>query len=201
IFSETLGEEIAQEHLMETRRAVEAVQRESVGSRAPQTNGKTSREYWRSDLTKAQMQKLVQWAKYDMQTSENRVTDAANWTFRSFDGLPVFAIYSTEDQINPTILYETKGERAEFERDILNSILEEINYVERVDGKSEAISKILDGSWMRKDRGHFNDYGAMGRRRSIGDVGVLQKQSKRKPSAAFKSVLRNLFSIRAGRVK
>ena len=115
IFSETLGEEIAQEHLMETRRAVEAVQRESVGSRAPQTNGKTSREYWRSDLTKAQMQKLVQWAKYDMQTSENRVTDAANWTFRSFDGLPVFAIYSTEDQINPTILYEVKGEQAEFE--------------------------------------------------------------------------------------
>ncbi len=81
-----------------------------------------------------------------MQTSENRVTEGANWTFRSLDGLPVFAIYSTEDEINPTILYEAKGERAEFERDLLNNILEEINCVECVDGKSEAISEILDSS-------------------------------------------------------
>lgn len=201
IFSETLGEEIAQEHLMETRRAVEAVQRESVGSRAPPINGKTSREYWRSDLTKAQMQKLVQWAKYDMQTSENRITEAANWTFRSFDGLPVFAIYSTEDQISPTILYEAKGEKAEFERDILNNILEEINYVERVVGKSEAINEILGRSWVRSNSGDVDGNRIVGGKSGFGNAGVLRQQSKRKPSAAFKSVLRNLFSIRDGRVK
>ena len=129
------------------------------------------------------------------------ILKAANWTFRSFDGVPVFAIYSTEDQLTPTILYEAKGERAEFERDILNKLLEEINYVERVVGKSEVINEILNGGWMRKDSGYFDGYGAVGRGRSVGDAGVLRQPSKRKPSAAFKSVLRNLFSIRAGRVK
>lgn len=150
-------------------------------------------KYWRPDLTKAQMKRLADWVKHDIKTSENSICDEANWTFRNFDGLPVFAIYSTLNQSDPTILYESKGAQAEFERGVLKNLMEDIGNGESDLRKSEYVGAVLSRSWMHKAGGVGNGNGAVGRGRNAGNAGVLRQQPERNPSAAFESVLRNLL--------
>ena len=149
--------------------------------------------YWRSDLTKAQMKDLIRWVKYDIKTSENSICDTANWTFRKFEGLPVFAIYSTQNESDPTILYEVKGAQAEFEKNVLKHMMEEFKNGEGIDGKSVVVDAVLSRSWVRKAGSAGNGNGALERGRGSGNAGVLREQSGRRPSAAFESVLRNLL--------
>ena len=198
IFTETMNETQAGEYLEQVRSAVDA---ETAKGRAPpasntNTVGKMSREYWRTDLTKTQYLALMNWVKRDIETSTNSVCEVANWTyheFREFGGLPVFAIYSTGNQSEPTILYEVKGEQAKFERGYLEIYLEELNYGRNIDQESEAINEVLGGSWVRHTGRTSDRNRTVGRGRSSGDAGVLQKSSRRKPRAAFESVLRNLL--------
>ena len=158
--------------------------------------GRMSKEKWWPDLTKSQMADLRQWVKRDIRTSENSICETANWTFRSFNGLPVFAIYSTVNESEPTILYESKGAQAEYEKELLEKGLERIKYGKSVNGKPGVVDFVLSGSGVRTTGSSRNDNGPVGRDGGSGNAGVLQKQSKRKPSAAFKSVIQNLLEVR-----
>lgn len=54
----------------------------------------------------------------------------------------MFAIYSTEKIEKPTLLYESKGARASFERDILLDILEVKKRGKSINGKSSFADRI-----------------------------------------------------------
>jgi len=154
---------------------------------------KMSRGNWHSNLPKRQMIELCEWVKRDIRTSENRVSDTANWAFRMYNGAPEFSIYSTQDPSEPTILYAVKGAQAEYERTYLEKELERIGYGRSIDGESRAINIVLSGSWLLDTGSTGDSDGTVGRERSSGDAEVLRKSSRRKPSAAFESVLRNLL--------
>ena len=62
--------------------------------------------------------------RQDVKTSRNNITKNANWLFANVGDTPVFSIYSTLDQNEPTVLYEVKGEQAEFEKEVLRDVLE-----------------------------------------------------------------------------
>ena len=156
---------------------------------------KKDKKYWVPDLSRPQMERLRQWVKYDAKTSENSITDTANWGFCKIGSNPVFTIYSTENQSEPTILYEVKGAQAEYERYILENILEEISYGESVNERSNSIDEILSGRWMQQVSGNNNDNGLVGRGSGDRDAAILPKKSRRKPRAAFKNVLGNLFQM------
>ena len=83
-------------------------------------------EYWRPDLTNRQLLQLNDLIRKDIQTSTNQITDTANWYTIRIDGMNVFAIYSTVYPSNPTLLYESKGTRADIEEQVLLNILEVI---------------------------------------------------------------------------
>lgn len=103
--------------------------------------------------------------------------------------------YSTLHVYNLTRLYESKGERPKFERDILIDLMGGIKNGESVDGYPNRISWVSNRGWLRVRGGSFDDNTTVGRRGNDRDVGVLQKKPGRKPSSAFRNVLENLSKI------
>ncbi len=93
------------------------------------------------------------------------------------------------------LLYESKGKRAECERDILLDVLEVTKNGKGVDRKSRAVGEVSNSSWVRQKNGIQDNIGFMGLGRSDRDVRVLQGQSKRNPRGAFKNVRNNLLEI------
>lgn len=63
-------------------------------------------------LLSQQRQVLMMSVRQDAKTSRNNITKNANWLFTNVGDTPVFSIYSTLDQNEPTVLYEVKGEQA-----------------------------------------------------------------------------------------
>ncbi len=154
-----------------------------------------SMEKWYPDLSRSQLSKLNETIKRAAKTSTQSVTDTANWMFTTIGNTKIFAIYSTENATDPTLLYEAKGKQGEFEKDYLLNILEVIDNGTSDDGKSNFISRVLDGGRLQTGYSVQNSNGALGRGQNSGNVAVLQGKSKRKPSGAFKSVIENLFQI------
>ena len=92
-------------------------------------------------------------------------------------------------------MYEVKGEQAEFEKEVLRDFLEGIKYAESNVGKPNAASEVFAGSWREQVERSRNLDRSLGGRGDFGNAGVLLGKSERKPSAAFESVLRNLFQV------
>lgn len=139
--------------------------------------------------------------KIAIQKDECHITDTANWlmtnisSYRYPNGIEVFAIYSTENPDDPTVLYESKGERAVAEKNKLFEILEEYYEGRNVDRKTEEADKILIGDRMQSgdDVQHTDERVVRGR--TDRDDRLLLGQSSVKPREAFGSVLKNLFEI------
>lgn len=150
---------------------------------------------WYPDLQPDELNALRKAIKKDILTSTNSITDTANWMFTHIGDLPVFAIYSTVDTENPTLLYESKKDKAEFENQLIKKILEGQKDGKHSDGKSGVISRVLKSSWVSKSGGIIDDNGTVGRGSNNRNAGVLQNSSSSRPDAAFESVIRNLFEI------
>lgn len=93
------------------------------------------------------------------------------------------------------MLYQSKGAQAEFEKRIIEIILEDFWYGRSNDGKSKDINQISGGGGLRQVYGLYNSDGSMGRGVGNRNAAILQGASKRKPSRAFENVDRNLFEI------
>ena len=161
--------------------------------------GKRKKDYWRPDLSNAELEVLNRKIRHDIKTSTNEVTDTANWMFTSINGKDVFAIYSTTDESNPTLLYESKDNRAKQERDLLIDILEVGTNGESFNGQSSFANRVSEGDWLQ------NEYsvagrsdGVLRRKGSVGNASVLQGESSTYGSAAFRNVIENLFEIQDG---
>ena len=151
---------------------------------------------WHTDLSKNDLIELMDEIKYDIRSSKNAITDEANWLFTDIGGKDVFAIYSTDDYKDPTLLYESKGKKAEQERNILLNVLEETKNGVGVDRQSATINEVSGGSWMQKVNGVKNSIGGMYTRNgSSGNVAVLQGKSSTYGSPAFRNVIKNLVEI------
>lgn len=150
---------------------------------------------WHTDLSRSDLIELMDEIRYDIRSSKNAITDEANWLFTDIGGKSVFAIYSTDDYKNPTLLYESKLKRANLERDILMDLLEDEKYGKSINGKPSFAQGVSEGNWMRHVNGGQNNLGNMGRGRNNRNAGVLQGQSRSYGSRAFRNVIENLFKI------
>ena len=162
-----------------------------------QYSKKTS--YWKPDLSKRQMNRLMAEIRKDVQIGDNNLTDKANWFVADIEGTPVLAIYSTENTQEPTLLYESKNERAKRETEYLKEMIEVLTDGENSDGESGAFSTVSSGSWMQQSTNLQDSVRGLGGTRSSANASVLQRQSKGKPTRAFINVIENLTTER-GRV-
>lgn len=147
---------------------------------------------WHTDLTQTQLKQVENWLRQEGNPEETRITDTANWYKGRINGDDLFVIYSNEDA-NPTILYEVKGKNAKVELNILMELLEEVKNGKSNDGKSAYVSWVSGGGWMRQGNGIRNNISRLGSGQNNQNAGVLQGQPQGKPSPAFENVIRNLF--------
>ena len=149
---------------------------------------------WHSDLTKKQMLELVDRVRADVKTSKNAVTDTSNWLFTEIDGMPVFAIYSTNDVEDPTILYESKGEKGKYEKELVEALGKEKEYgvirtAEGIKGFIENLGSKQGGNYLyRRDTLRTED--------ANGNVGVVSGSFKFEPTRALRNCLENLLKNR-----
>lgn len=159
----------------------------------------STKGYWHTDLSKAELEVLNRKIRHDIKTSTNEVTDTANWMFTSINGKDVFAIYSTTDESNPTLLYESKDNRAKQERDLLIDILEVGTNGESFNGQSSFANRVSEGDWLQNEYSvEGRSDGVLGRKGSVGNAPVLQGESSTYGSPAFRNVIENLFEIQDG---
>ena len=150
---------------------------------------------WHTDLSKAQMKTVMEWLRRAGSPDAKKITDTAYWYKGRIGGEDLFVIYSAEDSSGPTILYEVKGDKAKFERDILIDLLEEEGYGESTYGQSSFAQGVSEGNWLQNVDSGKNNIRHLGAGSNNQNVGVLQRQPKGNGSRAFRNVVENLFRI------
>lgn len=168
-------------------------------------NGRTkmtlSSDKWVPKIGKARLEKLKARVKSDIRTSQNEITDTANWIFREIDGAPVFAIYSTEDANNPVIEYLARGREGNKELNSLLDVLEEIENEKRTRAvrKQTFADRVLIRDWVpnKFDLANNNDR-LGGGSSSVGNASILQgKSSKLVGSKTFRFLIEDLLQREA----
>ena len=149
---------------------------------------------WHTGFPLKVVEELERRVERDVISSTKSITDTANWYTTFINGKEYFVIYSTEE-VKPTILYASRDKRAEFERDYLQNWIEVREYAQSNDGKPDLISRVSNSNWMPRERSIQNNVQRMGGGSDNRNVGVLQGQSRRKPSRAFRDVIENLFEV------
>ncbi|MBQ4527601.1 MAG: hypothetical protein II998_05985 [Clostridia bacterium] len=178
---------------------VKAAQRGEVMNAKNTVANKQNKGYnetnWKPDLSKKRLRELYERIKRDAVRGNNYVTDYVKWLFTSIDGEKVFALYSAVYPDNPTLIYESKGAQAIFEKDYLSEVLEAFENGKSVDGKSKIINNVLGSVGMQQSDSVSYNKRTLGGRGNNRDGEVLQKKSRRKPRSAFISSLEYIFEI------
>lgn len=137
-------------------------------------------------------QSLENRIKIDAVDSTNQLSDTVNWYFGRGE-TPYFAIYSTEDVDNPTILYASKDETAKQEAVVVKMFSEEwYNGVYEVGEEADTYNQ-SDGS--STVRGVGNTKQVIQTDNATGNDRMDIKESWRKLSAALRTVLKNTLKI------
>ena len=161
-------------------------------------NGKVSYsdKYWHTDLTEPEMITVMEWLRKAGKPEAKQITDTAYWYKGRIGGDNLFVIYSYQDT-DPTILYETKGNNAKAELDVLQRAVEVTENERSAVEKSRIIDEILSGNWVRQEHNLANNDDRLGGTGSdIGYAPILQgKSSEFIGSEAFRNVVKNLFEI------
>lgn len=82
-------------------------------------------------------------AKNELNKTDNDLDNITKWLYNDRSGTPYFALYSTENDENPTILYASKNKSAEEEYNFVLECSKELEATHD-DGKTEIINKILE---------------------------------------------------------
>lgn len=155
---------------------------------------------WRTDLNKGEFKTLMKEVKRAVWRDECHITDTADWLMTKIssgrypNGIDVFAMYSTENPDDPTVLYESKGKKALIEKAALEIALEEKQngyvYEKSTDLSSiRIVDRLQPGENGYHTVGHLVP-GSRGR-----NDRTLRKNLPGRPRGAFESVLGNLFEI------
>ena len=125
----------------------------------------------------------------------NRIVGNAYWYTGKLNGSDLFVIYSDEDT-EPTVMYLSRGQKAITELNILMDLLEDEKNGSSAYGKSGFTQRVSQGNWLRNVNGGKHNIQRMGTVANNRNAGVLQGQSQRNGSGAFRNVIKDLFGNR-----
>lgn len=94
---------------------------------------KFSKKHWHPNMSGADVRYVSRLAKNELFKTNNYLDNITKWLYNTKSGNTYFALYSTEDESNPTILYASKNKQA-----IANYAFFEyyINLLDEMDGES-----------------------------------------------------------------
>lgn len=148
-----------------------------------------ARKYWRPSLTQAEWDRLNTLKAKEVETNLNFIDSETKWLYNVSSGNAIFAVYSTADTENPTVLYASTGEQAKAEANTLISVLEEY---QNADIGTETFGSWVETHGLQRSPDGIYSYQSVHSGNANSDDGLDVRKSGRKPSAAFTSCLKNI---------
>lgn len=148
-----------------------------------------ARKYWRPSLTQAEWDRLNTLKAKEVETNLNFIDSETKWLYNVSSGNAIFAVYSTADTENPTVLYASTGEQAKAEVNTLISVLEEYR---NADIGTETFGSWVKTHGLQRSPDGIYSYQSVHSGDANSDDGLDVRKSGRKPSAAFTSCLKNI---------
>lgn len=156
------------------------------------------KKYWRTGFSKTQFNELVGIVKFELGKSTGYIDNDTKWLYNNKSGRTYFALYSTIDVDNPTILYASKGKTAQNENQWFGDFIAEVEK-ERNNGgndlREEIINEVLTSFGYALGQSGVYSRGNAKQRGNNGNVRLYSQSSGIRPSAALLNCLRNIAKI------
>lgn len=157
---------------------------------------KTSGEYWHPAMTKTERAEVRSIAKNEANKTDNYLGIDAKWLYNKEKGHEYFAIYSTMDPKEPTVLYACKDNLAKIHYNYLITIVQRR---ENIRGSIDADAGIA-GRLLSNIRGitggNFQHPGSvMGTGGNNGNASVHSRNRRARIDQAFINCLRNIEEV------
>ena len=152
-----------------------------------------SDRYWYPSMSQTEISYVRRIAKHEVNTTDNYIDSDTKWLYNAKNGNTFFALYSTADVDNPTVLYACKDARADLEHQFLIKYIdEEIDNNGSINLQSKIIDKILVSVEDAKGKRNVHSGNTVGRRGDAGNATVYSRNKRNRPSDAFIDCLRNI---------
>ena len=153
-------------------------------------------KYWYPQMSNTELAYVRRIAKYELPKTDNYLDENTKWLYNVKNGNTYFALYSTADVNEPTILYACKNTRAEFEHEFLiDEFGEEVDSDERIIERAKTLDKILSNYGYVISGANVGNRNVVGGRSNNRNVGVHSQNSGIRPSEALFDCLRNIREI------
>lgn len=156
------------------------------------------RGHWKPNMSRTDFEQIERIAKSEVSSSDKYIDNITKWLYNTKNGKTYFAIYSTEDETSPTVLYASRGRQAvadsEFTEYYVNRLneMEVDSYVGRPKTFNEVFSRYQGSDGLRNSNSGF----PMERRTTNGDVQVYNRTSGSGLSRALCNCLQDSFKRR-----
>lgn len=152
--------------------------------------------YWYPQMSNTELAYVRRIAKYELPKTDNYLDENTKWLYNVKNGNTFFALYSTADVNEPTILYACKGNQAQFEHEFLiDEFGEEVDIDERIVERAKTLDKILSSYGYVISGKNVSNRNVVGGRSNNRNVGVHSQNSGIRPNEALFDCLRNIREI------
>lgn len=134
-------------------------------------------------------------AKNKINIDNNYIDNETKWLYNNKNGKSYFALYSTTDLDDPTILYACKGDRARREYSNFLNIYERVGELLYDNEETRPIDRILSSIESEQGNNSIHNGGSKSRRSNIGNAGLYNQNQRNGFSKAFINCLENIAEI------
>lgn len=157
------------------------------------TGGK---RYWYPNMTGAEIADVRAIARNEANKTDNYLGIAAKWLYNKEKGHEYFALYSTMDAKEPTVLYACKNERAKLHNSfLLNELQREENISERFNTNAGLVNGLLNSLENVISRKSEYSGSVVGTGSDNGNASVHSRNKRIRLDKAFINCLRNIEKV------
>lgn len=156
------------------------------------------RGHWKPNMSRTDFEQIERIAKSEVSSSDKYIDNITKWLYNTKNGKTYFAIYSTEDETSPTVLYASRGRQAVADSEFTEYY---VNFVDEMEGtedvrRAETVDEIFGLSKGSDGLRNSNSGFPMERRATNGDVQVYNRTSGSGLSRALCNCLQDSFKRR-----
>lgn len=155
----------------------------------------SKKRYWTPDMPKSDFEHIKHVAKNELYKTDDYLDNITKWLYNSKNGKTYFALYSTEVESEPTILYASIDDQAVTEHSLVMSYLDELGD-ESDDGKAKTFNEILEMLENTANLRVIHRGLSSNRRNGNGDVSVYSRSSSGGLSRALRNCLQDSYERR-----
>ena len=153
-------------------------------------------EKWIPKMSKSELRHIENIAKNELNSTDNYIDNITKWLYNDSKGKHLFALYSTEDENNPTILYASNDNQAKKEYEFLKEFIYAIEEGDIYADKQTTFDEILKRVRGSNVNDTLDSRNAMGRRLNNGIASVHSRKSKSRLSPALRNCLQDCWQRR-----